>query len=393
MHLDEDIVENQSPTWRANRQNLRIELAKCVEQPAFVPRKGEVVLFYCERPLQGQINIDRRSVDPAFRFYEHETGEYLGFPEWEAGVVVQVPNRELSPEDLFKPKIPDTEVFKVVPYLGPSQGPDKLLPEEAVKVSLHQMRPFCYLAEMMSGIKMDDYDESIWQALDIMASFALVDKHRLVTDWPAAVVHCRAAWVGPELLACGDAVRVWDDSGIKVLVLESIEMRIENLDAERSMVRSGIWFTGRAYSSSPTHFTSVRVPEEEVVARLPRGMQRYEWYPVHSANQVYRANLSNVIGRCYEAIALQTWLFSTPSVSIGSEVVKWARQNRVSRDERKKRGHEWYWADYRLEQLNVTSLRLFGMDEPDLRAVRRLWNQVVSSSSCFLLIFLLGWMM
>lgn len=293
---------------------------------------------------------------------------------------MQVPNRDLSFEDLFKPRIRDTEGFKVVPYLGPNRGPDNLLPGEAVKVSLHQMRPFCFLAEIMSGIKTDDYDASIWQALDVMASFALVDKHHLVANWPTAVVHCRAAWVGPELLACGDAVRIRDDSSVKVLILESIEMRIENLDAEPDKVRSGIWLTGRAYSSSPTNFSSVRVAEEEVMGHMPKGMQRYEWYPVHSTNQVYRANLSNVIGRCYEAVALQVWLFSMPSINIGSEVVKWARQSRKSRDERKKDAHQWYWADHRLEQLNVTALRLFGMDEPDLRADPRLWSQIVSSS-------------
>ncbi|KAI9794024.1 MAG: hypothetical protein M1816_006649 [Peltula sp. TS41687] len=381
-YISQDIMEPQSPTWQANRQSLRTELAKSVNQPSFVPRKGEIVLFYVLGPPNCEVTADRRGPTHTFRFFDVVARQYLGYPDWEAGIVVHVPNRDYTVHDLFNMQTPNEEQFKVVPYLGPNGDPDRLLPDETVNVSLHQIRPFTFTTELMTNIAVGDYDPSIWLALDVLSSFALVDKNRVEGHWPTASVYCGAAWVGAELLVLGDAVRFWGHDGqVKMLVVEKIELKLTDLVAGLEGTPSEIWFSGRAYSQHPTSFSPEAVSAEENMTTMPKGSQKYTWYPMHDTNVLYRANVNNVIGRCYEADAVILWLAALPDVVYGAATVAQAREDRASNDTRKPEGQQWFFADDRLQQLNVTATKLFGMEEPNPRSASGLWEQFVASSS------------
>ncbi|KAI7074862.1 hypothetical protein KC352_g42124, partial [Hortaea werneckii] len=103
--IDELIIESMSPDWRVDHVRLSKELKEWRALPAYIPRKGELVLF--ARHLVDYETLVWDLSAQTFRAYDTATQIWGEIPGWEVGVVTQMPLEPVGDEDLTK--VPSTK--------------------------------------------------------------------------------------------------------------------------------------------------------------------------------------------------------------------------------------------------------------------------------------------
>ena len=95
-----------------------------------------------------------------------------------------------------------------------------------------------------------------------------------------------------------------------------------------------------------------QIPEETVTRTFPSGMQGYQWWWAHDPSLWMNRDVSHILGRCYEAPAMEMWTKREASIDFcgegmlrAHEVAKMA-DGRIRADAR-----DWFYAETRQEQL------------------------------------------
>ncbi|KAI4706678.1 hypothetical protein J4E89_008745 [Alternaria sp. Ai002NY15] len=396
--VDEPILEPLSPDWRAERDHLPKFLNDIKTQEQWVPRIGDIVLYI--RNMPDTVELVRDDTTGELQLYDERRKQHLGTPQWAAGLVTE-PATGTTVAELVTSTHPKRSVsgigVRVEPIPNPNDS-DKSLSKRHKYVLLRQTSPFMMWRDLLRRIPQEEWHDTIKNALALMSTLSLMGKYRFRGSWPNASIYCHGIYVGAEMLAVGDTVRLLPNkqsgqSGCTdVMSIKSIRLKWTNLDKasdndydEGRPYNSEIWIYGSAYTSDVSRSNKLWVTEHNVEA--PRVANDYaDWYPLHPADKELAIPYSRVLGRLHERDAMAYFLKSDddnpPGLDVGRQSVVEARTFARKHDNRiaQESDATWYWGDDRADALNLHTIN--GLDvsrydlDRDVKDLRRKYRQL-----------------
>jgi hypothetical protein len=408
--IEDDIFEPNSIDWRAEhswRANnaqawagsdlVQRTITSIEHQHSFIPRVGELVMFFFDF-LDGHFLILDES-NQEHKFYSFERECFNGFPKWRAGVVAEIPSATAADGPVDFPDIQtlpkkhnnlNTGGFRIETIPDPNNAEDKSISKQYRYLPLRNIRPFSQYRVLLNGIPRPTWHPSIEHALTVMTSISLVEKFDFKGDWPNANIRCKGVFIGSELITIGDTVRIMPEKPSEpctdVLVVESIRLHLRNIQHEHVQpdhpllaTRMYITLVGKAYTLDPQHRGMELKGLDPVTAETaktlfrPVGTILYgTWYSCHGAHKRLEISHDQVLGRLYEAAAVQLWTSSLqrkpisgailpkPSLDFDLSAIQAARAYATQADERLAEAEPgkilWFWADTRAEALDLQTL-------------------------------------
>lgn len=379
--LDCEIQEKFSMDWRAEKDIITDSLKTILKQPSWMPRIGELVLFV--RNIDDDLEICLENETGEFKLYSMHNKTWSGHPRWEAGVVGQVPSMPLVEGDLVSNVQYESVVysgFRVEPLPNPDSK-DKSLSKQYKYLPLRQLRPFAFHEDYLRGV--ERWHATVINARTVMSTISLVSRHHFRGTWPTAKISARGVFLGPELLCCGDVIRLLppasasasDHVGLvdSVLLIEAIKLELTNLDADGDddeKYNSNAFVYGKAFTTDAAkahHHDSVQ---------LPPLLRPYDvhWYPLHDQTRSYKVPFNRIASRLYEANAMLLWFPVAASeecvtgpqhLSSGVSSIRSGRLFSSANNKRVPTGKNWYWGDSRAEVLDIETLNSFQVSYHD----------------------------
>jgi hypothetical protein len=391
--IDEIIEEPLSPDWRAEQKVLPGRLQTVRQQAQWIPRVGDIVLFV--RDLPSGVEILRHEVTGEFQMYDEETEELLGPPQWEAGLVTEVPTEPIAVTDLHRSETETNVIYsgvRVEPLPNPNE-PEKSLSKRYKYVSVRQTRPFLLWKELLHEVPQAQWHRTVINALTLASTMSVFGRHRFRGTWPEATIYCHGMHLGSEMLVVGDTVRLLPSAlkqqthSVDILVIKSIRLKWSGLDKasgndydEGRPYNSEIYVYGSAYTSDPSTMNKEYMSEDN--AEPPKAANGYgEWYPLHPTSKELAIPYTRILGRLHDQDAMSFWLNSDPndrpSQDSGREGLYEARAFSRENDQRiaSSPGATWWWGDDRADALNlhtINGLEVSTHDQKrDIRAMRK----------------------
>lgn len=383
--LDQPIIETKSLEWLLEREVAELPeyLATIGSKQRWIPRLGEIVLIV--RDLEDNRRILYDEYSGIFQLCDADK-KFVGIPTWEAAVVTQLPsytndiNHEFAVSVLHDDSTDNNSVtdgYRVEP-MSEIGNPSKPWSKRYTFVKMPAMRPFQFWQELLSGLDISDPRQchpTIPNALTVMSSFSLIERHRFTSDGHEARTYCKGIFIGAEFLTIGDIVRFTspvrpNDIGKHVIHISKIYLSAR-LDHQPEPL--SVHIIGKGYTIDPHH----AIPQYQrpiPTERLPfKGMEGYGcWYKMSEGDNI-RVPYSCLQSRLLEDYYTKT-LIGTPSVSrvapglgarnlgtpnhiidmsYGVEGVVSGRMHSRQFDSRIARGNTWFFAENRTEQLEL----------------------------------------
>jgi hypothetical protein len=421
--IDRKIAESMSPDWRVGNDLLKELLNEWSGSYRFAPRVGELVMF--ARDLKPEEGLAWDSTMHTWRKIAPEVDHPLDRPQWEAGVITQMPLQRVDENDLAAAPATKSNVtvsgFRIEPLSKPG-GDDKSHSRQHRYVPLHGIRPLVYWQNCLYGLPEEDYHPTVGYALTTTNTFCVLGRDRFkgVRDevtGSEATIFCRGAYIGSELILPGDTIRLLPnpdeqkaDEVTDILVVTAIKLRLVNIDE----ADNDDWDQGRPYTVclhiSGKAFTLDRKRSFDGVGKLPippdskllpAGLQGYgQWYhvtdPQHSKARL-EVPYTRIFSRVVESAAFESW-FQTPDSAVqpfrkpaktadlkrGAPGLWQAREYAYHHDPRidKAAGKSWYWADTRTEALDLHEVnnRFVGpKDQTRTREQMNAWRKALAA--------------
>ncbi|KAJ6129923.1 hypothetical protein N7512_002703 [Penicillium capsulatum] len=373
--IDIQIEHHFNFDWHFSHELLETYFTRLTLEPSFIPRKGELVLWVFE--MKGELAYHPESQTYQMR---SEDGTWLGMPDWRAGVVSQTPEEKCSYMDIYRTttkKNPcvTSHGFRIETLPDPI-GDDKSYSCQYRYVPLKCIRPFNAYERFIHGSARESWHPSIEHALTVMSSFATVANTRFVGTWPDARIHCRGIWVGAELLAVKDTIRLKpfglevedtvrnnlvykpDPDPVDVMTIDKIALNLQGCkeDPKDPQLADGIsaLVAGKVYTRDPNRLSRHNpfgnneplrelTPEECDAAFNQLHMRDYgPWY-VMLGGRNGAVSHTMILGRCYEPIANDCF-FDTRRLDYDIHSVLNARKYSEQVDLRMPEGIRWFWA-------------------------------------------------
>jgi hypothetical protein len=384
--LDEKINHPLNLDWVLCHDQLKDYFVRLPLQPAFVPRRGETVLWTPTLEGRLQYNPETKTVEQ-----RREDGTWLGMPDWRAGVVTQVSEEESSYLDIVqetKKKMPVSwSGFRVECLPDPLED-DKSYSLHYKYVPLKCIKPFSAFERFLWPTPREKLHPSVENAMTTMASYSLLHKVRFRGTWPNARIDCKGIWVGPELLAIKDTARLKpfgmnaedmenNQGEVKdigptvtdVMVIEQIWLQMDDCNADpddEQLARKLVPFiAGKVYTRDPNRLNRVMpfnadpleklTPLEVEAAFEQVGMRVYgKWYRV-AAGKTCVVTPGMILGRCYEAEATKLY-FDTFDLDYDLHGILSGRRYSRQVDARIPAGLDFFWGDSRVETLGLATV-------------------------------------
>ncbi|KAJ5183401.1 hypothetical protein N7492_001017 [Penicillium capsulatum] len=385
--IDIQIEHHFNFDWHFSHELLETYFTRLTLEPSFIPRKGELVLWVFE--MKGELAYHPESQTYQMR---SEDGTWLGMPDWRAGVVSQTPEEKCSYMDIYRTttkKNPcvTSHGFRIETLPDPI-GDDKSYSCQYRYVPLKCIRPFNAYERFIHGSARESWHPSIEHALTVMSSFATVANTRFVGTWPDARIHCRGIWVGAELLAVKDTIRLKpfglevedtvrnnlvykpDPDPVDVMTIDKIALNLQGCkeDPKDPQLADGIsaLVAGKVYTRDPNRLSRHNpfgnneplrelTPEECDAAFNQLHMRDYgPWY-VMLGGRNGAVSHTMILGRCYEPIANDCF-FDTRRLDYDIHSVLNARKYSEQVDLRMPEGIRWFWGDNRTEILGLAEM-------------------------------------
>jgi hypothetical protein len=393
--LDEAIEEPMSLDWRAEQEILPQKLKELKENPQWLPRVGDIVLYVRELPAGVEICRDKASGE--FKMLNLETETWIGNPAWEAGLIGQTPTETTDIEDLVE----EHDKTKNVSYTGvrvePLPSPNntnKSLSKRYKYVPVHYTRPFVFWKELLGARPEETWHRTIKNALTAISSFSLMGKHRFRGSWPTAQIYCHVIFLGSEVLAVGDTVRLTPKPNQEfctdVLTITSIRLKLTNLDMangndydEGRPYNSCVQVFGRAYTSDASRSSKEWHSMDHPLPSIIRKQDPWR-YPLHPADKEMAVPLSRIVGRLFESDAMTLWFppasmntLDPPDLSTGLEGVLEAREFSRNNDKRitEQLGADWFWGDSRADALGLQTVNGLEISKFDNERDTKEWRK------------------
>ncbi|KFY41169.1 hypothetical protein V494_03177 [Pseudogymnoascus sp. VKM F-4513 (FW-928)] len=359
-HLSLDFNYSDPMGWNYRLFNPHVEYNSTLHDcHSFQPRENEIVLFYND---ESAIRMDERT--QYLKLFNEKTGHIGGWPKWEAGRVVSVPEPGQTTIEHLAFSIPQKTKKAAPPICVEVLPSDSLSQSMPIKldVELRHIRPFSMLRELQHGRDQTLWEDNIMPTTHMMSKLCPFEpcqftRIHLKSDSPEAAskslhakFRCRGIWLGAEKIIEGDAVRLMppDNNGIidHVLVIEEISYVLEHLQAESPT--TNIFLEGRCLTltqPSPNSKAVVRpsFTYEDLAAQgLPRCLRGYTWYDSEDPEEIGKVTPDRILGRCYEREAMELMIYAS-DLNIGLEGVKELRRWAMSKQNNN--GLGWIWPE------------------------------------------------
>ncbi|CAI7622061.1 unnamed protein product [Penicillium glandicola] len=390
--LDEDIEQRFNIDWVLTHEWLSDYFMKLVLDPAYVPRRGELVLWVWQGLEDGCL---MRNPETGLIEIFGNDNKWHGVPNWRAGVVTQTPEDEGHMVNIIEtpdsPRGLSYSGFRVETLPDPL-GNDKSYSVQYAYVPLRNIKPFNTWQLYLNGQERDDMHPSIENAMTVMSSWSVVHKFHIVGEWPNARIHCKGIFIGAELLAVHDTVRLrphgFHHDQLKagtvsevteVMVIEKIALCLTGCvddDKEQLAEHFTALISGKIFTTNPSRITEegpfkatnpvpstteaatgpIPLTTEEATATFRQvGMSDYgPWYRMANGRT---CNISPhfIIGRCYEPLAAEL-MFGTHALGYDVSGVMEGRAYSSQVDARMAGDNTWFWGDCRVETLGLTEI-------------------------------------
>lgn len=373
--IDEAIEEPLSMEWRVEQELLPDLRRKVVDNPQWAPRVGDIVLYV--RDLPGDIHILQYPITKDYRMYNEKEKQWLDQPAWEAGMITQAAMEEVTLNDLCENGQKEGNVIysgvRVEP-LPDVNDPDKSLSKRHKYVPIRHTRPFVLWKHFLHQTQ--NWHPTILNAQLITATMSLTGKHRFKGVWPEASIYSRAMYLGYEMIAVGDAVRLLPNAShgqttsTDILIVKSIRLKWSNFDKasdndwdEGRPYNSTVWIYGAAYTSDPGRQNKEWFCNSQ---SSQAGDEYGDWYPLHPPTKELAVPYSRVIGRLFERDAMALWLNEKANdqdlLDAGREALMESREFARQHDRRitEHPDANWYWGDSRAQALDLHTVN--GLD-------------------------------
>ena len=373
--IDESIEEPMSLDWRAEQEILPGLLRKVKDNPQWIPRVGDIVLYV--RELPEDVHIIRHPITGDYKMYDERTKLWLEHPTWEAGLVGQTPVEPTSIEDICEngDKEGNVTYFGIrVEPLPDVNSSNKSISKRHRYIPIRHTRPFVLWKQILHQVPR--WHPTILNAQAVTATISLAGKFRFKGTWPEASIYCRGIYIGHEMLAVGDAVRLLPNAShgqttsTDIVIIKSIRLKWLGLDKasnndwdEGRPYNSAVWIYGAAYTSDPTRMNTEWLSD----ACPPKVADDYgQWYPLHPPSKELAIPYSRILGRLHERDAMALWLNTKsnglPLLDAGREGVIESRSYARQHDQRIAREPDatWYWGDSRAQSLDLHTIN--GLD-------------------------------
>lgn len=379
--IDEPITEPHNMDWRLTHSALDNLFMRLTLQGAFIPRRGESVLW--TPSLEGNLEWNPATKSIQMR---NEKSKWLGMPNWRAGIVTQVPKEAVLIQDMVETSGKKSDVtysgFRIETLPDPLSD-DKSLSLHYKYVPLKCIKPFNAWEVFLQSIPREQLHPSIEHALTTMASWSLVARYRFQGKWPTASIYYKGIYIGAELLAIKDTVRLKPDDYVlrhsltgelyghtvmDVLVIESIRLQLDNCiddpESEEYAESYNAKIEGQVYTLNkrrPKNDPYAAYPLEpmtndEVVKAFQQvSMIGYgQWYRFKGLKQV-TFSPDMILGRCYEPEA-NVFLWGNHRLGCDLHGILSGREFSRLADARIPEGGRWFWGDYRAETLGLATV-------------------------------------
>ncbi|KAF3041657.1 hypothetical protein E8E12_001341 [Didymella heteroderae] len=390
--VDEAIDEPLSMDWRVEQQLLPDLRRKVVQNPQWAPRVGDIVLYV--RDMPNDIHILQYPILKDYRMYDEKEKQWLDQPVWEAGLVSQTPTEEVTINDICENGQKESNVtysgVRVEP-LPDVNNPDKSLSKRHKYIPIRHTRPFVLWKQFLHQAR--NWHPTILNAQTVTATISLTGKYRFKGVWPEASIYCRAMYLGYEMLAVGDAVRLLPNAShgqttsTDILIIKSIRLKWSDLDKasdndwdEGRPYKSTVWIFGAAYTSNPSRQNKEWFPDSQ----SSEAADDYgEWYPLHPPSKELAIPYSRVMGRLYERNAMALWLNGKPSdhdfLDAGRQALLESRDFARQHDKRisDRPDANWYWADSRAQALDLHTVNGLDVSSHDQLRDTKEWRKKI----------------
>lgn len=382
--IDVKIDHPLNMDWVLTHEWLEVYFTRLNLEPRFVPRTGELVLW---APELDQSNSLQFNTDTDTYQVRAEDGTWLGQPNWRAGMVTQSPEEPTNFMDIIMlTEKKNTSVsyfgFRVETLPDPI-GVDKSFSLHYKYVPLKAIKPFNAFHLFLDKVPREALHPSIEHAVTVMASFNLLSHVRFEGTWPNARIHSRGIYIGTELIALKDAIRLkpfglkWEDVEggdptyypIDVMVVNDIVLQLDECDDDPKSPQlakhiAALLF-GKVYTldknrlDHPIPFTKEpleKLSYDEVMSAFHQvGMHGYgDWYRVAGGKKCAVSH-QLVLGRCYEPLAMTPY-FGDERLDFDLHNVLKGRHYSKQVDHRIPDNREWFWGDSRVEVLGLESV-------------------------------------
>ncbi|KAJ4402072.1 hypothetical protein N0V91_007433 [Didymella pomorum] len=394
--IDEAIEEPLSMDWRVEQELLPDLRRKIEDNPQWAPRVGDIVLYV--RDLPNDVHLLQYPITKDYRMYDEMTKQWLDQPVWEAAIVSQTPTEEVTINDICENGQKQGNVtysgVRVEP-LPDVNEPDKSQSKRHKYVPIRHTRPFILWKHFLHQTQKSH--PTILNAQAITATMSLTGKYRFNGAWPEASIYSRAMYLGYEMLAVGDAVRLLPNASLgqttttDILVIKSIRLKLSNLDNasdndwdEGPPYKSAVWIHGAAYTSDPSRQNKEWFSDSQSSQTASQAGDEYgEWYPLHPPSKELAIPYSRVMGRLFERDAMALWLNEKSNeqdlLDAGREALIESRGFARQHDKRISDHLEanWYWADSRAQALDLHTINGLDVSSHDQLRDTKEWRKKI----------------
>lgn len=384
--VDEEINHRLNMDWALTHEQLTDYFVRLTLQASFIPRRGEVVLWTPD--LDGTLEYNAQA--KGFQI-KREDGSWIRRPQWRAGIVTQVPEEECNFMDIFRLTKKKNDLitysgFRVETLVDPLSD-DKVYSHQYKYVPLKNIKPFGAYEQFLWPLAREQFHPSIEYALTTMASWSLLHYTKFKGTWPDAKLYCKGIWIGHELLAVKDVVRL-KPLGLTVDIMEDITNTTKDEKVTDVMVIEQIWLSledciddpkdpqyarsyqpyvaGKVYTVDPNRLDRPMGFDRDKLQRLTDsevdmtfqcvGMQGYgPWYRV-AGGRLCAVTKNMLLGRCYEPEAAYLHFGTFKDLGYDLHSMLSGRRFSAHADTRIPEGVNWFWGDYRAETLGLATM-------------------------------------
>jgi len=350
--INQEIKEVKSIDWIITQQMMKSYLDNI--QSSTRLRQGEIVLFIR--------NIRSNQIIVFDQLFNIETNQYT-IPTWESGIISSIDD--------------STEEYKIEPVSSPSST-DKSYSKRFNIQNIKNLRPFCLYKDLLKSIKPKDWHNTIHNTLEIISSISLLNKYYIKGVYPSTNIYSSGLFLGSELLLQGDLCRLINGDIIQItsIKLKFIHMDNKEYDNDRRN-DCCLHINGHGFTSDLSKsFNGLQ-------SNIPDSLSKYgKFYNLNNPEKRLKIPFSRLAGRLYEYEDLNEWSNNTLDINYGIKNIINARSFSSKRDERISKNKSWYWADHRIEQLDLVELNgqlstnlLYGHDVRDYKSLKRALNK------------------